>query len=159
MRKVLNIEVNGTAHELYVDSRLSLLELMREHLGLTGSKQGCGVGECGACTVLVDGLAVDSCIYLAVWADGRRVTTIEGATPADGTLSDVQQSFVDSGAVQCGFCTPGLVVAATALLRNQPQPSREQIRRGLSGNLCRCTGYTKIIDAVENVANERSRGG
>ena len=155
MRKVINVEVNGKAHELFVDARSTLLELLREELELTGTKQGCGVGECGACAVLVDGEAVDSCLYLAVWADGKKVTSIEGITAEDGSLSDIQESFVESGAIQCGFCTPGLVIAATALLDKQPAPSRAQIRRGLSGNLCRCTGYSKIIDAVENVAKNR----
>jgi len=135
---------------------MSLAELLRDELELTGTKQGCGVGECGACTVLVDGEAVDSCIYLAVWADGRKVTTIEGIAAPDGELSDIQESFVDSGAVQCGFCTPGLVMAATALLEREKKPSRAQIRRGLSGNLCRCTGYAKIVDAVEKVAINRA---
>ncbi|MCL2617554.1 MAG: (2Fe-2S)-binding protein [Defluviitaleaceae bacterium] len=157
MRKLINIEVNGKAREVAVDVRASLLEVLRGELELTGSKKGCGVGECGACTVLMDGVAVNSCISLAVWADGRKVTTIEGVSPEPGKLSDVQQSFVDSGAVQCGFCTPGLVMAATALLGEQPSPSREEIRRGLSGNLCRCTGYSTIIDAVENVAKTRGQ--
>ena len=157
MRKAINTEINGKDYELLVDFRSTLLELLREELELTGTKQGCGVGECGACTVLVDGEAVDSCIYLAVWADGRKVTTIEGVTPSDGTLSDIQESFVESGAIQCGFCTPGLVIAATALLERNAAPSRSEIRRGLSGNLCRCTGYTKIIDAVENVAKSRTQ--
>ncbi|MCL2616776.1 MAG: (2Fe-2S)-binding protein [Defluviitaleaceae bacterium] len=157
MRGRINVEVNGRQHELVsVDIRMSLAELLRDELELTGTKQGCGVGECGACTVLVDGEAVDSCIYLAVWADGRKVTTIEGIAAPDGELSDIQESFVDSGAVQCGFCTPGLVMAATALLEREKKPSRAQIRRGLSGNLCRCTGYAKIVDAVEKVAINRA---
>ena len=155
MRKTINATINGKALELLVDVRSTLLELLREELELTGTKQGCGVGECGACTVLVDGETVNSCIYLTVWADGKSVTTIEGVTPSDGTLSDIQESFVDCGAIQCGFCTPGLVISATALLKRQPKPNRAQIRRGLSGNLCRCTGYTKIIDAVESVARSR----
>ena len=157
MRVTINIEVNGKAQELLVDARASLLETLREQLELTGTKQGCGVGECGACTVLVDGEAVDSCIYLAVWADGRKVTTIEGIAAPDGALSALQESFVKSGAVQCGFCTPGLVIAATALLSHEASPSRAQIRRGLSGNLCRCTGYAKIVDAVGNVVNNKDQ--
>ena len=155
MKKQITVTVNGQRRELGVDVRSSLLEMLREELRLTGTKQGCGVGECGSCTVNVDGELVDSCIYLAVWADGKSVTTIEGVASADGALSDVQQSFIDSGAIQCGFCTPGLVIAATALLEKNPRPTRDEIRRGLSGNLCRCTGYQKIVDAVENTVKMR----
>ena len=155
MKKQITVTVNGRRRELSVDVRSSLLEMLREELKLTGTKQGCAVGECGACTVNVDGGLIDSCIYLAVWADGKSVTTIEGVASPDGTLSDVQQSFIDSGAIQCGFCTPGLVVAAEALLEKNPRPTRDEIRRGLSGNLCRCTGYQKIVDAVENTVKMR----
>jgi len=157
MNKRITVTVNGRRRELNVDVRSSLLEMLREELRLTGTKQGCAAGECGACTVSVDGGLVDSCIYLAVWADGKTVTTIEGVASPDGALSDVQQSFIDSGAIQCGFCTPGMVIAATALLEKNPRPTRDEIRRGLSGNLCRCTGYQKIVDAVENTA--KMRGG
>jgi len=155
MKKQITVTVNGRRRELSVDVRSSLLEMLREDLKLTGTKQGCGAGECGACTVSVDGEPVDSCVCLAVWADGKSVTTIEGVAAPDGTLSDIQQSFIDSGAIQCGFCTPGLVIAATALLGKNPRPTRAEIRRGLSGNLCRCTGYQKIVDAVENAAKMR----
>ncbi len=141
--------------ELQVDVRESLLDMLRNRLHLTGTKQGCGVGECGACAVLIDGQTLDSCIYLAVWADGKDVVTIEGLTGTDGSLSDLQQNFVDKGAIQCGFCTPGFVVSATALLDKKPNPTKAEIRRGLSGNLCRCTGYTKILDAVEATAEQR----
>lgn len=155
MFKEIKITVNGKVHELRVDIKKSLLEVLREDLGLTGAKQGCGVGECGACSVVVDGKVIDSCIYLAVWADGKEIKTVEGIAKEDGSLSDVQQHFVDDGAVQCGFCTPGLVVAATEFLEENKSPSRDEIRRGLSGNLCRCTGYQKIVEAVENVAKDR----
>lgn len=155
MHKLIQVTVNGTEHHLVVDVRSSLLELLRGQLQLTGAKMGCAVGECGACTVEVDGQVVDSCIYLALWADGKSITTIEGVAEADGALSDVQRSYIDSGAVQCGFCTPGLVVATTTLLKNNPEPTRAEIRRGLSGNLCRCTGYQKILNAVEMTVEKR----
>ncbi len=150
----INFTLNGKKYDCEVDPRKSLLELLREDLGLTGAKQGCSVGECGACTMIVDGEIIDSCIYLAVWANGREITSIEGVgTPEE--LSDVQRSFVDSGAVQCGYCTPGLVLATTNLLEQNKTPSRAEIVRGLSGNLCRCTGYKKIITAVETTVEKR----
>lgn len=155
MLKTINCTINGRAMELQVDVRESLLDMLRNRLHLTGTKQGCGVGECGACAVLIDGQTLDSCIYMAVWADGKDIVTIEGITEADGSLSDLQQNFVDKGAVQCGFCTPGFVISATALLDKKPNPTKAEIRRGLSGNLCRCTGYQKILDAVESTADQR----
>jgi carbon-monoxide dehydrogenase small subunit len=155
MLKTINFTINGKAMELQVDVRESLLDMLRNRLHLTGTKQGCSVGECGACAVLIDGQTLDSCIYLAVWADGKNIVSIEGLTGADGSLSDLQQNFVDKGAIQCGFCTPGFVVSATALLDRNPNPTKDEIRRGLSGNLCRCTGYTKILDAVESTAEQR----
>jgi len=156
MRKQIRLEVNGRQHELLVDVRASLLETLRGQLGLTGTKQGCGCGECGACTVIVDGEAIDSCIYLTVWADSKKVTTIEGIASPCGELSDIQQNFIDAGAVQCGFCTPGLVMAATAFLEKEKAPDRAGIRRGISGNLCRCTGYVKIINAIEKTKADRN---
>lgn len=149
--------INKKEYTISVDEKKSLLEVLRDDLGLTGAKLGCGVGECGACSVVVDGKTVDSCIYLAMWADGKEITTVEGLQEEDGSLSDVQQHFVDDGAVQCGFCIPGLAVAATNFLEENKDPSREEIRRGLSGNLCRCTGYQKILEAVENTAKERNQ--
>lgn len=148
--KTIKFIVNNKEHTLNVDVRESLLNVLRDELGLKGAKEGCGVGECGACTVIIDGETVNSCIYLAVWADGKNITTIEGITKPDGSLSPVQQSFVDVGAVQCGFCTPGLVVSTTNLLDKIKNPTDDEIRRGLSGNLCRCTGYQKVIEAVKN---------
>ena len=144
----ISMVVNGKAYSLEVDIRESLLEVLRNRLYFTGVKQGCSVGECGACTVLIDGLPVNSCIYLAVWADGREITTIEGVSK-DGELSKVQQAFVDEGAVQCGFCTPGLVLTATALTESGRKYSDEEIKREISGHLCRCTGYNKIFNAVK----------
>ena len=152
MLKTIRCTVNGKARELSFDVRASLLEVLRAE-GLTSSKQGCGVGECGACTVLVDNIPVDSCIFLAVWADGKTIRTAEGEAKGN-RLSRVQQAYVDAGAVQCGFCTPGLVMSSTAFIeKHKGQPvTREEIRRGHAGNLCRCTGYDAIIAAVESGA-------
>ncbi|MCI0502902.1 MAG: (2Fe-2S)-binding protein [Fusobacteria bacterium] len=155
MLKKINCIINGEPKEIEVDVRESLLDMLRNRLHLTGTKQGCGVGECGACAVLIDGNTIDSCIYMAVWADGKNITTIEGISKPDGSLSDIQQNYVDKGAVQCGFCTPGFVISTTALLNKNDDPSRDEIRRGLSGNLCRCTGYQKILDAVETTVEQR----
>ena len=155
MVKSITFTVNGKEHNINVDIRKSLLEVLREELNYTGAKQGCGVGECGACTVIIDGVTADSCIYLAVWADGKSIKTIEGVSDRGGNLSDIQESYIDAGAVQCGFCTPGLILSTEVLLENNPEPSKDEIRRGLSGNLCRCTGYQKIIDAVEKTVEKR----
>lgn len=157
MLKKINCVVNGEALEIEIDVRESLLDMLRNRLHLTGTKQGCGVGECGACAVLIDGNTMDSCIYMAVWADGKNITTIEGISNDDGTLSDIQQNFVEKGAVQCGFCTPGFVISTTALLNKNSNPSKDEIRRGLSGNLCRCTGYQKILEAVETTVEQRRK--
>ena len=150
MNQTITCTVNGKKRELKIDVRQSLLEVLREQLGLISIKQGCAVGECGACTVLIDDVPMDACIYLAVWADGRSIRTVEGESQND-KLSAVQQAFVDEGAVQCGICTPGFVMAATALVEKHAgqKLSRNEIRRGLAGNLCRCTGYDSIITAVE----------
>ena len=157
MLKNIHVTVNGREMDLQVDVRESLLDVLRNRLHLTGTKQGCGVGECGACAVLVDGHTMDSCIYLAVWADGKNITTVEGLSAPDGSLSDIQRNYVDKGAIQCGFCTPGFVVSTTALLNKNSNPTKEEIRRGLSGNLCRCTGYQKILDAVEATVEQRRK--
>lgn len=146
--KKISFRVNNQEKSLEVEAGESLLELLRNRLGLTGVKKGCSVGECGACTVLVNGEAIDSCIYLAVWADGKEIKTIEGEAEK-GQLSKLQQAFVDEGAVQCGFCTPGFIMSARALLDSGKNLTREEIKKGLSGNLCRCTGYQNIIKAVE----------
>lgn len=146
--KKISMIVNNRTYDLEVDVRESLLDVLRDRLHFTGVKQGCSAGECGACTVLIDGTAVNSCIYLAVWADGSKITTIEGVG-RDGKLSKVQQAFVDEGAIQCGFCTPGLVLTTTALVDSKSKYTDEEIKREISGHLCRCTGYQKIFNAVK----------
>jgi len=156
----ITITVNGATERLDVPSSMTLLQLLREKLALTGTKNGCEAGECGACTVLVDGEPVNSCMMLAVEADGRSVLTVEGLTDGDG-LSPLQQAFVDHNAVQCGFCTPGMLMSATALLRRNAHPTEDEIKEAMVGNLCRCTGYVRIIDAVKAAAGGISadRGG
>jgi carbon-monoxide dehydrogenase small subunit len=148
VKRELRITVNGDEHHLLVDTRRTLLEVIRDEIGLTGTKNGCGAGECGACTVLLNGLPINSCLMLAHEAEGQEVTTIEGLA-AGGVLDPVQRAFVEHGAIQCGFCTPGMVLSAKALLDRNPDPTREEILQGLRGNLCRCTGYVKIVEAVE----------
>jgi len=143
--------VNGEPVRLEVAPHATLLEVLREQLELTGTKYGCGEGECGACSVILDGRVVNSCLVLALECEGSEVLTIEGLA-ANGRLHPIQQAFVDHGAIQCGFCTPGMIMAAHALLQAHPAPTEEQIKRGLEGNLCRCTGYRKIIDAVLSLA-------
>ncbi len=151
----ITLTVNGEAHRLASADHRTLLESLREDLGLTGTKHGCELGECGACTVLVDGLAVLSCLTLAVQVQGAEVTTVEGL--ADGAvLHPLQQAFAELGAAQCGYCTPGMLVTAAALLERNPQPAIDEIRQALAGNLCRCTGYIKILDAV-SLAARRAR--
>ena len=149
-RSVLSFRLNGQPVELSCPANRILLDLLREDLRLTGTKRGCDLGTCGCCTVLVDGRPTLSCLTLARLVEGRHIETIEGVTPARG-LSPVQRAFVEYGATQCGFCTPGFVVTATALLRARPEPSRREIERAISGNLCRCTGYAKIIEAIASV--------
>ncbi len=151
MNRTINLTVNGRIKILDVDVRSSLLEVLRDWMGLTSIKQGCGVGECGSCTIMVDDILIDSCIYLAVWADGKSIRTLEGES-RDGVLSAVQAEYVEAGAVQCGFCTPGLIMATTSFVEtNRGQSvSHEQIRKGHAGNICRCTGYQSVITATEN---------
>lgn len=150
----INLNINGEETSIEVDIRESLLEVLRNRLHYTGTKKGCSVGECGACTVLIDGLPVNSCIYLAVWADGKKITTVEGLS-ANGKPSAVQKAFIDEGAIQCGYCTSGLVLTATALAESGKKYSRDEIKREISGHLCRCTGYQNIIKAVEKAVNQR----
>ena len=149
--KHIKLTVNGTQQEMLVDSTWTLLETLRDRLGLTGTKEGCSNGNCGACTVLLDGSTACSCLVLAAEADGRAVTTVEGLD-VDGSLSPVQDAFVKEGGLQCGFCTPGFLVSTTFLLKRIPDPSEEEIRLNLAGNLCRCTGYDKIVKAVKRAA-------
>ncbi|HEY7788260.1 MAG TPA: (2Fe-2S)-binding protein [Casimicrobiaceae bacterium] len=151
--------VNGIEHDVVVDPLEPLLRTLRERLGLNGSKTGCGTGYCGACTVLVDGEAVNACLVLAVDADRKEVITIEGLAAADGTLHPVQAAFVDNGGLQCGFCTPGMIVAAASLLAKNPDPSDDEIRAGLVGNLCRCTGYQSIVASVRDAARRMRDAG
>jgi carbon-monoxide dehydrogenase small subunit len=152
MKQRLSFTVNGLKRELLVEPKTSLLEVIRDDLGLTGAKDGCGKGECGACTVILDGDAVPSCLVLAVGVDGKNITTIEGILE-DGRLHPLQEAFVRYHASQCGFCTPGMILTAKAYLDKQPNPSEAEIRDVMMSNLCRCTGYEKIIEAIMAVVN------
>ncbi len=146
--KEIQLKVNGKDYNLNIDENTRLIDLLRDELGLLGTKEGCGEGECGACTVIMDGKTVTSCLVMAFQAHGSEILTIEGLEK-DGKPHPIQQAFIDIGAVQCGFCTPGMIMSAKALLDKNPNPTREEIREGISGNLCRCTGYNKIVDGVE----------
>ena len=157
MIEALQCTVNGRAVEVGIDPRESLADVLRERLGLTSVKKGCEVGECGACTVLVDGVAIDSCIYLAVWAQGRSILTVEGLQDKNGALSPVQRAFVEEAAVQCGFCTPGIIMSAVEIVGSGKRYTREELRRLISGHLCRCTGYQNILNAVERAGEEAHR--
>ena len=150
-RHSITLSINGVKEYVEVSSNLTLLQLLREKLALTGTKNGCEAGECGACTVLVDGEPVNACMMLALEADGAEILTVEGLAH-DGRLDALQQAFVDEGGVQCGFCTPGMLISARALLERNPDPSEDEIRVALVGNLCRCTGYTRIVRAVQKAA-------
>jgi carbon-monoxide dehydrogenase small subunit len=149
----ITVTVNGALERIDVPANMTLLQMLRDKLALTGTKNGCEAGECGACTVLVDGEPTNSCMMLAVEADGREVMTVEGMAP-EGQLSPIQQAFVDHNAVQCGFCTPGMLVSTYGLLRRNPNPTEEEIKQALVGNLCRCTGYVRIIQAVQAAATQ-----
>lgn len=151
MKQIIRLTVNDTPHEVAVEPNTTLVDLLRGQIGLTGTKKGCDLGDCGACTVLLDGKAVNSCLVLAVQANGRAVQTIEGLETAAG-LHPLQQAFVERGAVQCGFCSAGMILSAKELLDRTPHPEEAEIRRAISGNLCRCTGYQKIITAIKDVA-------
>lgn len=155
MRYPATLHVNETTYDVELDHGRTLLSVLRQELGLTGTKEGCDDSECGACMVLIDGQPVNSCSYLALQADGRAVTTVEGLA-AGGELHPLQQAFLEHGGVQCGFCTPGMLISATALLAANPDPTEDEVRAGLSGNLCRCTGYVGIVAAVQAVAAERA---
>ena len=152
MKIPLAFTINGSAARLEVEPSARLIDVLREGLGLTGTKEGCGEGECGACTVIVDGRAVNSCLFPALEAEGKAVRTIEGLEGPERKLSPLQQAFVDRGAIQCGFCTPGMIMASQALLERNPDPSDDEIREALAGTLCRCTGYVQILEAGREAA-------
>ena len=148
MKHDITLTVNGDTYNLAVEAWRTLNEVLREDLNLTGTKLGCGSGDCGACTVIVDGKSVSSCLTLAVEMDGKKILTVEGLAPSGETLHPIQEAFIEKGAIQCGFCTPGMELSALNLLKTIPLPSDTQIRSAISGNLCRCTGYNKIVDAI-----------
>lgn len=152
MKKAIHFTLNGREVSVEVESHKMLLQVLRDNLHLTGSKDGCGQGECGACTVLVDGISVDSCLYPAFEMEGKSVTTIEGLVGEGNKLHPIQEAFVENGGVQCGFCTPGMIMSAKALLDENPDPTDEEIRKGISGNLCRCTGYIQILNSIRKAA-------
>jgi carbon-monoxide dehydrogenase small subunit len=154
VKHVITLKVNGDEHEVLISPNQTLLEVLREKLGLMGTKRGCDLGACGACTVLIDGEAYLSCIMLAMDATGKEIVTIEGLSDG-GELHPLQQSFVETGGLQCGFCTPGMIMTAQAILEEEPKPTEESIKRKMAGNLCRCTGYKKIVEAVMNVPGRK----
>ena len=153
--RLVQCTVNGKEVAEYVDVRESLLDMLRNRLGLTSVKKGCEVGECGACTVIINGETIDSCIYLAVWAEGKNIITLEGLMNLDGTLSDIQKAFIDETAIQCGFCTPGFILTATEILNAGVEYTDDELRKLLSGHLCRCTGYQNIFRAVKKTMLRR----
>ncbi len=154
MLQIIELTVNGQPTSIAVEEGEALLDTLRERLGLTSVKRGCEVGECGACTVLIDGKAVDSCIYLSVWAAGKSILTVEGLRRNDGTLTTIQQAFIDQCAVQCGFCTPGLILSALEIVMSGKNYTRDELKKRISGHLCRCTGYENILNAVEQAIRE-----
>ena len=151
LKQIVQLNVNGQQYDVPIAPRELLVDVLRKKVGLIGPKKGCGEGQCGACTVLVDGQPVVSCLTLAITARGKKIVTVEGLAK-DGRLAPLQQAFVDLGAIQCGFCTPGMLLSATALLEDNPDPTEAEIRGALTGNLCRCTGYTKIVEAIQEAA-------
>jgi carbon-monoxide dehydrogenase small subunit len=156
MNKIpINLTVNDEEYELYLPPNRTLLEVLRENLELIGTKEGCGEGVCGSCTVLCDGLPIRSCLTLASEAEGAEISTVEGLGIGDGDLDPLQQAFIDHGAVQCGFCTPGMLMSAKAFLNSHPNPNEQDIKEAISGNICRCTGYAKIVDAIQDVSGCR----
>ena len=158
MKEILNFTVNGEPFSVAVKPHWTLLDVLRDELNLTGAKEGCGMGECGACTVIMNGSTVNSCIMPALEAEGAEIQTIEGMLTKEGQLSPLQQAFVDHGGVQCGFCTPGMVLSAKALLDENPDPTEDDVRSGLAGNICRCTGYTQIVESVLAAARQEQEG-
>ena len=158
MKKIIHLTVNDEEYEVAVAPNQTLLDTLRCQLRLTGTKKGCEIGDCGACTVIMDGITVNSCLVLAMQANGKKITTIEGLKTQEG-MHPLQKAFVEKGAIQCGFCSPGMILSAKSLLEKNPAPTEEEIRRGIAGNLCRCTGYQKIIEAVQSVASETDASG
>lgn len=158
MAKEARFKLNGDHVQMTIEDHWTLLHLLRDQLGLTGTKEGCGSGECGACTVIVDGVAVNSCLYFAVDVDGREILTIEGLASKDGSMHPLQKAFVENGGIQCGFCTPGMILSSKALLDENPRPSEDEIKNALAGNLCRCTGYIPILDSVRAVIDRGAEG-
>ena len=156
MNKLVRCKINGRDTETTVDIRASLTDMLRNEYRLTSVKKGCEAGECGACNVIINGECFNSCIYLAVWADGKEITTTEGLVSAGGELAEIQQAFIDEGAVQCGFCTPGFIMSASELVNSGREYSDEELRRQLSGHLCRCTGYENIFRAVRKIARKKT---
>jgi carbon-monoxide dehydrogenase small subunit len=154
MKQTIRFILNGESMEVEIEPHLTLIQLLREKLELIGTKEGCGMGECGACTVLLNGKTVNSCIFPAIEVDGKAVTTIEGLADAQGNLHPIQKAFIEYGAIQCGFCTPGMVLSAKALLDENQKPTEEEIRNGIAGNLCRCTGYIQIVQAIKAVSDK-----
>jgi len=152
--KKINFIVNNQTHELSVEPNQTLVEVLRQHLGLTGTKVGCNQGDCGACAVIMDGRPVNSCLVLAVQADGSNITTIEGVETDEG-LHPLQEAFVEKGAIQCGFCTPGMILTSKSLLESNPEADKEKIREAISGNLCRCSGYQKIVEAIHSLNRDQ----
>jgi len=159
MKRVIEFTLNGNAVSAEVESHKMLLEVLRDTFELTGTKEGCGQGECGACTVLIDGVSINSCLYPVFEVEGKSVTTIEGLVGEGGQLHPIQEAFVEKGGIQCGFCSPGMILSAKALLDEKATPSEDEIKKGISGNLCRCTGYVQIIDSIKDAATRLSSEG
>jgi len=152
MLRDISFSFNGNPLRMTVEDHWTLLHLIREELGYTGTKEGCGGGECGACTVIVDGAAINSCLYLAAEIDGKELVTIEGLASEDGSMHPIQQAFIENGGIQCGFCSPGMIMSAKALLDENPNADEDEIKQSIAGNLCRCTGYVQIIDSIKSVS-------